>query len=219
MQRFQMLVYPDISGDWQYVDRAPNSAASRQAEQTYYRLVNTDITNRPVLCFAPDAQALFVEWLTELEGKVRDNNLHPALVSHLAKYRSLMPSLALLFELADGVAGAVSLAHAQQSAAWCDYLEGHARRIYAMLVSPERRSAAELGRRLLDGWKREEGLFTVRDVYQNDWRDLSTPDAVRGALSILRDSGWVRRVELDQPTKGRPSEIYLINPKVARRPE
>jgi len=46
---------------------------------------------------------LFIEWLAELEAKIRGDELHPALVSHLSKYRSLMPSLALLFELADRV--------------------------------------------------------------------------------------------------------------------
>jgi len=38
-----------------------------------------------------------------------------------------MPSLALLFELADGGSDTVSLSHAQQATAFCDYLESHAR--------------------------------------------------------------------------------------------
>ena len=65
---------------------------------------------------------------------------------YLAKYRSLMPSLALLFELADDGRDKISLQHAKQAAAWCDYLESHARRIYSMIVSPERQAANELGR-------------------------------------------------------------------------
>src|SRR5262249_6297402 len=137
--------------------------------------------------FAPDAQELFKAYLTELEEKLRSNGLHPALMSHLAKYRSLMPSLALIFELTDGGGGAVSLDHTQKAAALCEYLESHARRIYSMIISPERQAAAELGRRVADGWKRPEGMFTVRDVYQNDWRGLETPDAVRRAISILED--------------------------------
>jgi hypothetical protein len=50
-----------------------------------------------------------------------------------------MPALALLFELADGGVESVSLEHARQSAAFCDYLESHARRIYSMIISPENR--------------------------------------------------------------------------------
>jgi len=74
---------------------------SRTAEKLYRRLAHLDAGATPV-SYAPDSQELFVVWLTELEGKVRANDLHPALVAHLSKYRSLMPSLALLFELADG---------------------------------------------------------------------------------------------------------------------
>jgi hypothetical protein len=52
-----------------------------------------------VLTFAPDAQALFREWLSQLEARLRGDELAPVMQAHLAKYRSLMPSLALLFSL------------------------------------------------------------------------------------------------------------------------
>jgi hypothetical protein len=55
--------------------------------------------------FEPHAQELYYEWWAELESKVRGDELHPARMSHLAKYRSLMPSVALLFELADWTSG------------------------------------------------------------------------------------------------------------------
>ena len=55
----------------------------------------------------------------------------------MAKFRSLMPSLALIFhliEVADGTAAeAVTLRSAQLAAQWCDYLETHARRIYGLV--------------------------------------------------------------------------------------
>jgi putative DNA primase/helicase len=217
LQRFQVLVYPDISQDWRYVDRAPRSEAISDAQHIYHRLAHLDAAEPLRLRFDPDAQELFVAWLTDLEGKLRCAGLHPALASHLAKYRSLMPALALLFELADGGTEIVSLEHARQSAGFCDYLESHALRIYSMLLSPERQAAADLGRRLAEGWKRCEGLFTARDVYQNDWRDLTTPEAVRKVLDILEDAGWVRRVPLESKTTGgRPRELYAINPKIWR---
>ncbi len=216
LQRFQVLVYPDIPRHWHYVDRAPHREAISNAQKMYHRLAHMDVAEPPRLRFECDAQELFVAWLTDLEKQLRGIELHPALVSHLAKYRSLMPSLALLFELADGGNERVSLTHAQQSAALCDYLESHARRVYAMIISPERQAAAELGRHLANGWKRKEAMFTVRDVYQNDWRGLTTPEAVRKALSILEDAGWVRLAEL-KPCTGRPNELYLVNPTVTRR--
>jgi len=216
LQRFQVLVYPDHPRHWRYVDRAPRPETSSGAEQLFARLTNMDASQQSAYRFGADAQELFVAWLTELEHKLRSGDLHPALVSHLAKYRSLMPSLALLFHLADGATSAICLQHAQQAAAWCDYLESHVRRIYSMIVSPERRAAVELGSHLQRGWKCEVGSFSVRDVYRKCWADLDTPEKVRSAVELLCDAAWVREIHLGERV-GRPSENYAINPRLYRR--
>jgi hypothetical protein len=73
---------------------------------------------------------------------------HPVLLSHVAKYRSLMPSLVLIGHLIDGVdgrtTGPVSRATATRAIAWCEYLHGHARRIYATVTDMAR--VADAGR-------------------------------------------------------------------------
>jgi hypothetical protein len=237
-QRLQLMVDPDPIKEWVYTDRLPQHEAIAKAGRLYQRLVDLDVEQPRLYKFDPLAQELFVDWLTRLEQKLRNAGLHPALVCHLSKYRSLMPSLALLFQLADddpdeaseGFEGGggcplpnnkrylVSLEHAKQAAAFCEYLEAHARRVYSMIISPERAAAAELGRHLAAGWKRAEGTFTMRDVYQNDWSRLDTPERVRPALEILEDACWVRRIESEQRT-GRPSEIYAINSRLERREE
>jgi putative DNA primase/helicase len=214
LQRFQLLVYPDPPNDWQYVDRAPRADIVVPVQELFERIASWDPSDPHRFRFSPDAQELFVAFLTELEGKLRSTDLHPAMVSHLAKYRSLMPALALLFEIGDGGTESVSLRHAQQAAAFCDYLESHARRVYSMIISPERQAAAELGRHFKEGWKRAEGMFTVRDVYHNDWRGLESPDAVRRAISLLEDANWVRPVRRERPEGGRPCEQYAINPRI-----
>jgi len=81
IQRFQLLVWPDMPG-WEYVDRLPDAAAVAQVEQVFRKLVELEAENPLLLRFAPDAQELFVEWLTGLETKLRGQDLHPALVSH-----------------------------------------------------------------------------------------------------------------------------------------
>lgn len=134
--------------------------------------------------------------------------------AHLAKYKKLMPALALLFSLADGESlEFVSLSHAQQAADWCEYLAHHARRVYASRIAPERLAAISLSRRLSKGWKRDRGLFSIRDVYSNDWSGLGTPDEVRAAVHVLEDAGYVR-VEKSKTDTGRPSEVYAINPRI-----
>jgi putative DNA primase/helicase len=75
-------------------------------------------------------------------------------------------------------------------------------------------AAISLAKRLAKGWKLENGTFTVRDVYKNDWTGLGTPDQVRAALRLLEEYGWVRREKLKSESGGRPSEVYAVNPKI-----
>ena len=94
-------MWPDTEPDWKYVDRAPDAASEQQAARVFRGLVDLDAEKPMRFRFSADAQGLFVRWLAGLEAKIRGDELHTALVSHLSKYRSLMPTLALLFELAD----------------------------------------------------------------------------------------------------------------------
>jgi len=67
--------------------------------------------------------------------------------SHLAKYRKLVPGLALLLHLADRGTGPVSEKAALQALGWAEYLESHAMRAYASVLTPEAAAAkAVIGR-------------------------------------------------------------------------
>jgi putative DNA primase/helicase len=184
----------------------------------FRRLVKLDAENPTTFRYAPDAQLLFIEWLTELETKIRGNELHPALISHLSKYRKLMPALSLLFALVDRCGegdGSIALEHAQQAAAWCDYLESHARRIYSCVVTPEIRAARELAEKIKSRKVGNDRFFTCRDVYLKGWRGLDTPESVKQAAEVLQDAGWLRDVSAQPgPFGGRPSNRYEVNPLV-----
>ena len=104
IQRFQLLVWPDTEREWRYVDRPPDAAAEKRVADIFRLLISIDPSQPLLFRFDVDAQQLFKAWLSELEATVRSEDLHAGLVSHLSKYRSLMPSLALLFELADRAA-------------------------------------------------------------------------------------------------------------------
>jgi hypothetical protein len=83
------------------------------------------------------------------------------------------------------------------------------------VVSPQLRAANEVGRRLQDGWKRQEGMFAARDVYLNGWCGLDTIDKVRPALEMLADRNWIRSLDIDKKTGGRSrSELYAISPRL-----
>lgn len=101
----------------------------------------------PALRFAPEAQGLFDEWRADLEAELRGAALAaaPSYAAHLAKYRSLFPSLALLFHLVNVAAGRaegpVSDAAAEGALAWIEYLKLHARKLYSADLSNHRLTA------------------------------------------------------------------------------
>jgi putative DNA primase/helicase len=215
IQRFQLLVWPDQRTTWSYVDRKPSATATGEAEAVYRRFTDMSVENPKRLKFDDGAQELFVGWLAELETVLISDSLSPVMQAHLAKYRSLMPALSLLFALADGHEDEIPLRNAQQAAAWCDYLRPHAARVYSAQLTPERAAAAVLAKRLQDGWKRDEASFNLRDVYRSAWSGLSTPNEARQALDVLDDAGWVRKQSTTPgPSGGRPGELWNINPKI-----
>ena len=216
MQRLQLIVWPDSLRVGKYVDRVPDRNAISQAEWVFRQLTELDSENPLLLKFDDGAQELFQQWYCSLDKQLRDDGLSEGLQSHFSKYRKLMPALSLLFALADGRRDHVPLIHARKAAAWCDYLASHARRVYSSEASKDMMAAISLSRRLAGGWKREDGTFTVRDVYRAGWSSLSDPESARSALHVLTQYGWVREA-VSVATIGRPSEQYLINPKVRRQ--
>ncbi|WP_083829887.1 DUF3987 domain-containing protein [Thiomonas arsenitoxydans] len=154
------------------------------------------------------ALALFVQWRTELESRLRSADLHPAVESHLAKYRKLVPALALICHLADDGSGPVSETAMLRALGWATYLESHARRIYGGAVSPEVEAARAILRRIKKGDLPRDG-FGSRDVWRPNWTGLSDRDLVMAALGYLVDMGWLHQRR--EPTAGRPSTIYTLN--------
>src|SRR3990172_5131866 len=88
---------PDTAREWRLIDRPPKADATERARKVFEALIEMSADTPHRLRFAPEGQELFNEWLSELESKIRGGHLHPALAAHLAKYRSLMPSVGLLF--------------------------------------------------------------------------------------------------------------------------
>ena len=228
LQRFQLVVYPDQVGEYKHVDRYPNSEARQKVNHIFGALDTLDPaelgldaqeSDIPALHFSPEAQELFDVWRGELEQRLRGDELKhkPAFESHLSKYRSLMPSLALIFHLvavADGTAsGPVSLEAAQLAAAWCEYLEAHALKLYAREVSSHIKAAQLLALkleedRIADGVK-------VRDIYNVSWEGLSDREIVLSGLEVLAAHNWLRLEE--QTTGGRPSQVVRLHPELRKR--
>ena len=225
MQRFQLLVYPDENRDWNLVDEYPNQKeidrVFRIAEEitsmnfTEHGAIICERSKIPCFRFSIEAQASFNVWLTELmRAKVKNNEEEEIIREHLSKYPKLFLALALIFhiiDLIDGrIKGQVALESAERAAAWCDYLESHARRIYGMALDKTHATSAlskKIKKRSL-----EDG-FSVRDVQRKGWSLLISNSDVHDACDELIESGWLREHYVES-SGGKGKTVYLINPKI-----
>ena len=225
LQRFGLTVWPDIDKDFVHVDQWPDTPAKQTAWAVFERLAAlqpASDTDPVIWRFTAAAQEIFVEWLVPFETEIRGDALHPAMVSHLAKYRKLIPALALVFALIDTPDSGKLVGEDEliRALAWGDYLRTHANRLYAAAVMPETTDATTLlakirGGKLTDADGVILNSFTPRIIAVKGWSGLGTPEDVRKAADLLTDYGWLHREVIqsgDAMGRGRPSDRYTINP-------
>jgi len=226
VQRLQLLAWPDFATEFRSVDRHPDADARQTAHECFRSLAELNVNEVeaerdefdgplavPFLRFVDEAQDLFSDWRGELEAKLRGDDLAPALVAHLAKYRGLVPRLALVCHLAGNGFGRVTVRATRQALDWAVYLESHARRLYASTTMDSAEAARAIWRRvrrgdLVDG-------FTARDIRRKCWSGLTEQERINAGLKALVEVDWVRPVV--QETGGRSSTSYRLNPKALPR--
>jgi putative DNA primase/helicase len=222
IQRFGLLVWPDQSVDWKECDRYPNSDARGAAWATFDRLDKLDpsaieaehdrFEPIPFLRFDDSAQGAFSEWRAELEKRLRTGEMTPALESHLAKYRKLVPALALINHLSDGGTKPITKEALLRALAFAEYLETHARRAYGARAAAEAATAEIIRARFRKG-DLAEG-FSARDIRRKEWSGLTDNDEIRAGLELLTDFDWIAPETTE--TTGRPRTVYRINPRALR---
>ncbi|MDP1667089.1 MAG: DUF3987 domain-containing protein [Methylobacter sp.] len=225
MQRLQLAVWPDEPEHWRLIDTIPNKAEKRRAFDIMKALakldfigcgaVQSEYDDRPYFRFDEAGQAVFNEWLTNLQTVKIQQETNPLMIEHFGKFRSLMPSLALIFhsiDIADGKArGNVSAQAARLAVEWCGYLESHARRIYAMAESPEHEAAVRLADKIKAGIV--PSPFTTKAIYDKGWHGLKDKEEVEAACNILIEENWLMMQRKPKPPTGRPPlPEYYINP-------
>ena len=227
LQRFGLLVWPDMNGQWREVDRPPHDLARTRSRQIFRRLANLDALaigaeanedGPPILRFDPDALVLFRQWRGNLEQRLRSDEMHPAMESHLAKYRKLVPALALLCHLVDSGQGRVNVQATQRALGWADYLESHAQRVYAAVTLPEVAAAKAILKRIRKGDL--VSPFSGWQVWRPGWSGLDNRPTVQDALDLLIEYGWLNAErQSSKATGGRPSTKYHAHPLVMGRVE
>ena len=223
-QRLQMLVYPDIDPTWTQVDRMPDLAAGAAAEDAFDMLSTIDPLAlgahvpypgcTPVFGFDEPTQDLFNLWWAHLEHSLRSGDDHPALESHISKYRKLVPALALLDHLILNRPGDIGISSMKRAILWQRFLLAHAKRAYAAVTSATMDSAKALSKHIRGGALRDG--FTVREVYRHNWSLLSNAKEAAEAVEVLIDLGWLRTIQDSRQSSadGRASVRHFINPRL-----
>ena len=214
-QRFQLSVYPDPLKVRKRVDRKPDAIALDEYRKIIEKIIDRAQTDKPtVLKFSDKAQVIFNDWLDNLDNiKLQNQDDHSTIISHLAKYRSLMPSIALLLHVAE-YCDASNIPPVSEDAAllaceWCSYLESHARRIYSTVTNSPI-VTAEFILRKIKGNKLNKN-FTLRDIQRKGWAGLKEKKDIEMGLDVLVEHYCL--AEYEKPMKlGRPSLGYQINP-------
>jgi Protein of unknown function (DUF3987) len=211
-------VWPDQAGEWRNVDRGLDIKSKDAAWGAFEYLDKLPLASvgevdpfggPSYLRFDITAVGLFEEWRSDLERRLRSGEMHPALASHLSKYRKLVPALALINQLSDGGTEAISKKALERALSFAVYLETHARRVYAAGTAAETAAAKAILARIRKG-DLVNG-FTARDIQRKDWSNLADHGQVQAGLNLLVDLDWLRAVTA--VTGGRPKTTYLINPR------
>lgn len=225
IQRFQLAVYPD-SKPFKYVDAKPDLDCKAGFSKVAEYIVGEDFNDGEIdekvsptqfFRFSDEAQGVFREWLEYITKKADDDD-NDFIAEHLSKYRSLVPSLALIFhviELADKPkqfrTSEISVETLTNAITFTEYLETHARRIYRYFGDTATLSALSLAERLKA--KKVENGFNARTIIQKNWKNLTSYKQINDAIEILLDLEWLRVADKEINLTGRSkSDCYEINP-------
>jgi len=241
MQRLQILLFPEPIKDFKWIDEYADKAQKKRINKILEELAEIDFKEWgavkgefdkfPYFTFTDEAQEVFKDWYVKTIKETKEDNGNEMLQEHLAKYASLMPTLALLdhlFDIAikslDGLPSpteeeietnmvGISEKSALKATSFCEHLMKHAEKVYGLIANIELQAAAALLTKIK--LRKLKDKFTTRDVERKNWALLNTPALVKSAFKELSETGWIREGETDKPTKGRqPLPFYSVNPKI-----
>ena len=225
LQRFGLMAWPDTCPEWKDMDRYPHSRAREDAWDIFERLSKLDrraaialgarrgpADSVPFFRLSAAAHDAFLSWRSDLERRLRTGKMAPALEAHLAKYRKLVPALALINHLVDNGQNEISPKAMGKALAFSNYLETHARRLYGATSEPERAAAQAILAKIHEG-ELHNG-FTAREVHQHDWSFLTDRDQVQAGLNLLVELHYLAASSAAASERGgRPTTTYTVNPR------
>jgi putative DNA primase/helicase len=224
LQRLQILLYPGRRKTWEKIDRLPDEGAENAANQLFLKLSKVPLPERTEegvkrvkIHFDPPAQLVFDQWRENLENRLLSGTMSPILESHLSKYRSMMPSLAYIFEVVESIGSngemptTIGLHAANLAVKWCAFLENHAKKAYGEHIEPEIYAARKLLQKIIAGAIKD--FDRCREIYRHGWKGISSLEEFDKGLGVLEKLGWARSELFVAPT-GRRCDIIRLHPSL-----
>lgn len=213
IQRLQLVVWPDDSKTWKWLDRRPDA----DAQQAYEKLFSALLAYKPLIVghkFSLEAQQLFVEWMQELQLKARHEDTTPIMESYLLKLPKSVSALALIFELTSRVDVEGNIEEnmlVNESAVamaldWSDYLISHAERLF----SSAKTRVIDAAKLIIKRRGKLPENFKCRDIQSKGWSGLDSASCIYEVLDLLVSHNYLIECSTaSSPQGGRPSTSYI----------
>lgn len=177
---------------------------------------STPIKNRNIR-FSASAQSTYLSWWSAMSKKYEDGSFHPVFTAHIRKYESLVPTIALIFQvvLAYSVKRnkfrpvcEVSDMALKLAIKFTAFLEAHAKRIF----DPTQMVSLQNAELILERKGDLPKSFSARDISQKNWAGIGrSSELTRDALELLESHFIIWRL----PTKKSGKTFkYKFNPKL-----
>jgi Protein of unknown function (DUF3987) len=227
-ERFGIICYPDLP-DWQGVKDIPPERDYRQPmTEACIRLADKDwptVLGDRHMVFEDSAQAGFLDWY--------DQHMAERVANHAARDRadhgfmSKGPGLVLrvtivihLFRWTCGEFESACVIDLKSLRAAVGIFETYCVPMYARVCHAFAQVRAQSGAERIAAMIREKKMDRVRfgDVTKRKWPGLREREDVLQALAALEDIDWLAHPGMGRsgPKGGRPTDAWLVNPKVHR---
>jgi hypothetical protein len=234
ISRFQMVMFPPKSKNlWQYVNKAPDAEAvntvnhlmnfcfnwhpNKDVNQWNYKQPNVGEYG---IIFNFSAHAFFKKWLTQLMRRLQSDGMSQHMKEHLSKYGALFGKLSLIFHIIEhahtgSIPTKISKTIVIRAAAFCEYLEEHAKRMYGLKKTENNQvfnAAVTILRHIA------EDNFTCNtesDIIRKNWRNCKEASIVKEALILLEANNWLMLQEsLPSKKGGKPTTKIILHPQI-----
>jgi hypothetical protein len=221
LQRFQLMVKCESVAFSGEVERVVGKEQYEKIILLTNSIHKTTKMLDVAVTFDNEAQKIWKDWYKAFQDMLLGDDIasNESYHSHMSKFASLIPALALIFRtIAVATAASQPFLPIEVDAdalvlaiAWAEYLNVHAKQIYG--YKPKHEQISDAGIALMGKIRSGQvtDRMTFRTISRRCWKSLKDERDIEEATSELTRLGWLR-VEADQAKRSR---IVRVNPALS----